>query len=68
MSEEPDPNTGALTPSNDNGLSFFRQSLQLIAAFREIEDATLRQAVIRVIEEIAQSGKLLQETRYEDTE
>jgi len=57
MSEEVDAPDGRIAPSNDNQLSFFRQSLLLIAAFREIADADLRQAVIRVVQDIAEADK-----------
>lgn len=58
MTEEFDGTESSIAPSNDNRRSLFRQSLQLIAAFREIDDPELRQAVIRVVQDIAEaSGK-----------
>lgn len=57
VTEELDGTSGGIEPSNDNQLSFFRQSLQLIAAFREIADAELRQAIIKVVQDIAEADK-----------
>lgn len=55
MSEEADIPQGRKAPSNDNQMSLFRQSLQLIAAFREIADADLRQSIIKVVKDIAEA-------------
>ena len=57
MSEDGEKTEGRVAPSNDNQLSFFRQSLQLIAAFREIADADLRQSIIKVVKDIAEAGR-----------